>query len=429
MKLFEIMKFPFERVSDACFPQGPVLLKEDLDSSESQRFHHASSDREALLWYGKAVTLVELRRLEEALACFEEAIRLKPDYPEAWYGKAATLKKLKRKRIEQGAPGSSAVPSTPAEPKEYTNQGNDHEDMESRHKSETLRHAPFMLDMLDSNPFNLLEEGESLVVDGSNLVRHVGCEPHNEKPCSNPGRMWILHQLLDRQEKWERTASQGRTCFIVIDASLRHHVDDQTALESLIRKQAVIQMPPGHPSDHLILQLADETGAVVLSNDAKMRKDYATEYPWLRNEHRFMRYVLVSDKVKKIEYMRRPRLPFEQTQRPQGHGQLTENNRKAAPMFPSKRIEPTVQKEHYVLHSLHQMEPPVPVEYQSFSLRHRAAGILRQLGFLTNRNKLRTTCQSCRAKIDLSNSRVRFCYRCRAPIRPPPHLTPRTALP
>jgi tetratricopeptide (TPR) repeat protein len=39
-------------------------------------------------WFNKGNTLAELKRPEEALAAYDKAIELKPDFPEAWFNKA-----------------------------------------------------------------------------------------------------------------------------------------------------------------------------------------------------------------------------------------------------------------------------------------------------------------------------------------------------
>jgi len=56
---------------------------------------HRSPDR-AEDWCNKGVALGNQNRLEEALDCLEEALRLKPDYAEAWYNRGVALEKLGR---------------------------------------------------------------------------------------------------------------------------------------------------------------------------------------------------------------------------------------------------------------------------------------------------------------------------------------------
>jgi tetratricopeptide (TPR) repeat protein len=44
-------------------------------------------------WTNRGNTLVSLEKLSEAIASYDKAIELKPDYCEAWYNKAFTLRK------------------------------------------------------------------------------------------------------------------------------------------------------------------------------------------------------------------------------------------------------------------------------------------------------------------------------------------------
>ena len=47
-------------------------------------------------WYNKGVDLGKLERYEEALSCYDEAIKLYPEYLLALYGKGNSLRKLGR---------------------------------------------------------------------------------------------------------------------------------------------------------------------------------------------------------------------------------------------------------------------------------------------------------------------------------------------
>ena len=48
------------------------------------------------MWYNKAIVLDELERYEEAVACYDEAIKLKPEYLVALYSKGDSLRKWGR---------------------------------------------------------------------------------------------------------------------------------------------------------------------------------------------------------------------------------------------------------------------------------------------------------------------------------------------
>ena len=45
-------------------------------------------------WHNKGAVLINLARYEEAIACFERAIELKPDYADAWHNKGVALEAL-----------------------------------------------------------------------------------------------------------------------------------------------------------------------------------------------------------------------------------------------------------------------------------------------------------------------------------------------
>jgi tetratricopeptide (TPR) repeat protein len=72
---------------------GPQKKTEALAAyEEALRLNPALRDA----WYGKAHMLVELKRYEEALHASDEALRLAPDYLWAWYTRANALAGLKR---------------------------------------------------------------------------------------------------------------------------------------------------------------------------------------------------------------------------------------------------------------------------------------------------------------------------------------------
>jgi hypothetical protein len=162
----------------------------------------------------------------------------------------------------------------------------------------------------ESDPFKLLRDRESLVVDGSNLVGRR-CTHHGEAKCNNPSPIWGLLQLLEQKKEWKKTAAQNSECIVVIDASLRHHVDDPVTLEGLVHQQLVVQAPPKTDGDSLILKLADERNAVVLSNDIRMRQAAVNSYAWLSDDQRFLEFTVVSDDSKEIQYTRRTPLSGE----------------------------------------------------------------------------------------------------------------------
>ena len=49
---------------------------------------------ESTAWYNKGNSLDSLEKYEEAIACYDEAIKLNPEDSDVRYGKGYTLKKL-----------------------------------------------------------------------------------------------------------------------------------------------------------------------------------------------------------------------------------------------------------------------------------------------------------------------------------------------
>jgi hypothetical protein len=182
---------------------------------------------------------------------------------------------------------------------------------------------------LDDSPFRLLRPGESLVVDGANLRGH--CKGHEGKPCTNPLPVQVLLQLLKDRDEWQKTATGGAKCIIIVDASLRHHVDDAQAFEKLMRAYEVIQAPAGTPADPFILKEADRMQAVVLSNDKRMRTEHAGQYSWLSDDTRFIQFIQYPDN--RNEYARKAHTAPSQVSEP--------STRPGTPRKPSPPTQPT----------------------------------------------------------------------------------------
>jgi hypothetical protein len=66
---------------------------------------------------------------------------------------------------------------------------------------------------------------------------------------------------------------------IIIDASLRHEVDDPDQLEGLIESQKVRQAPAGTEADYFVLETAENEKGIVVSNDRYGK--YQDRYPWI----------------------------------------------------------------------------------------------------------------------------------------------------
>jgi hypothetical protein len=87
--------------------------------------------------------------------------------------------------------------------------------------------------------------------------------------------------------------AEGLDPIIIIDARLRHDIDDPNQLEGLIDGQHVRQSPAGTEADYFILMTADQQDADVVSNDTF--DDYRDDYDWIWE--RRVAYMIVEGEV------------------------------------------------------------------------------------------------------------------------------------
>jgi hypothetical protein len=121
---------------------------------------------------------------------------------------------------------------------------------------------------------------EMIVIDGANVA-------YEEK--SAGGKPKLSNLLKVRRELEER----GFEAVILVDASLKYDIDDQSQLETLIQSQQVRQVPAGTDADFFIIQLAGQLDARVVTNDRY--KDYVEQYPWI--SERRLPYMIVKGEV------------------------------------------------------------------------------------------------------------------------------------
>ena len=119
-----------------------------------------------------------------------------------------------------------------------------------------------------------------VVIDGANVA-------YEER--SAGGKPRLSNLLKVRRELEEH----GFEPVIIVDASLKYDIDDQEQLESLIRSQAVQQVPAGTDADYFIIQFADRLDALIVTNDRY--KEYAAQYPWV--DERRLPYMIVKGEV------------------------------------------------------------------------------------------------------------------------------------
>lgn len=106
-----------------------------------------------------------------------------------------------------------------------------------------------------------------IVVDGAN-VAYIELSSHGDPKVSN---LVAVRRAL--QEK-------GYEPVIIVDASLRHKIDDPEQLEALLDKQELRQAPAGTDADYFVMEIAKEYDARIVSNDEF--QSYQEEYPWIK---------------------------------------------------------------------------------------------------------------------------------------------------
>lgn len=121
---------------------------------------------------------------------------------------------------------------------------------------------------------------DRIVVDGSNVAW--------EQPTKDGGPRVANIVAVDRALR-----ERGYRPLIIIDASLRHQVDDPDQLEGLIDGGRLDQAPAGTEADYFVLLTARQHDAPIVSND--MFEDWADEFEDERR--RRVPYMLVGERV------------------------------------------------------------------------------------------------------------------------------------
>ncbi len=129
-----------------------------------------------------------------------------------------------------------------------------------------------------------------VIVDGANVAYEevsAGGDPRVSNIIS------MRQALMDR----------GYSPVIIVDATLRHEIDDPEQLESLIDSGTIRQAPAGTDADYFILQTAERQEALVVSNDSF--KNYRDEYSWLND--RKVPFMIIKGQIE----LHAPDLPHE----------------------------------------------------------------------------------------------------------------------
>lgn len=117
-----------------------------------------------------------------------------------------------------------------------------------------------------------------VLVDGSNVAH------------STEGEKAQLANIVTMSEKMRE---EGFEPVVVVDAALRHQIDDPAGYERLVESGAVRQAPAGTDADYFLLSFARELDARIVSNDRF--RDRLNAFPDAPD--RLIRYMIVEREV------------------------------------------------------------------------------------------------------------------------------------
>ena len=121
-------------------------------------------------------------------------------------------------------------------------------------------------------------EKQIALVDGSNVAHAT----ERERPA-----LENILLICDRLEE------EGYQPIVVVDAALRHQIDERGEYEKLVERGEIRQAPAGTDADYFILAFARELDAVVVSNDRFRDREKA--FP--EAMERIIRYMIVEGEV------------------------------------------------------------------------------------------------------------------------------------
>lgn len=126
--------------------------------------------------------------------------------------------------------------------------------------------------------------GRKIVVDGSNVAF---------EEFSKGGTPKVSNLVAVRKHLEER----GFHPMILVDASLKHKVDDPDQLDALIVSERIHQVPAGTDADYWVLETALRIDGLVVSNDRFT--PYQDAYPWI--EERRIPFMIIEGLVQLYE--------------------------------------------------------------------------------------------------------------------------------
>jgi hypothetical protein len=122
------------------------------------------------------------------------------------------------------------------------------------------------------------EDNRTVIVDGSNVAH------------SSEGDKALLGNIRAVRDK---LIEEGYQPVVLVDAALRHQIDDEPGFEALVESGTIKQAPAGTDADYFILSFARELDANIVSNDRF--KDRVDAFPEIKQ--RVIRYMIVNGEV------------------------------------------------------------------------------------------------------------------------------------
>jgi hypothetical protein len=122
------------------------------------------------------------------------------------------------------------------------------------------------------------EDSKTVIVDGSNVAH------------SSEGDKALLGNIRAVRDK---LIEEGYQPIVLVDAALRHQIDDEPGFEALVESGTIKQAPAGTDADYFILSFARELDANIVSNDRF--KDRVDAFPEIKQ--RVIRYMIVNGEV------------------------------------------------------------------------------------------------------------------------------------
>jgi hypothetical protein len=121
-------------------------------------------------------------------------------------------------------------------------------------------------------------EGRTALVDGANVAHST-----EVKPPRLENILLVCEKLREKDFK----------PIVVVDAALRHNIDDEARFEELVDQGEIRQAPAGTDADYFILSFAREMDARIVSNDRF--RDHVGAFPDAQD--RLIRYMIVEGEV------------------------------------------------------------------------------------------------------------------------------------